>query len=113
MSLLLALTASGGITPVVPATVNGGGFFEYPMRRRPREELEETEPAIAQEIKTLALKAARSDERALSADQVQAHLNSIGLAYEHAYQDIYLGLIQEIEQEREMEAIATCMAALL
>lgn len=83
------------------------------MRRRPLQELEQTEPAIAQELEALALKSARADERTLSAAQVQAHLNSIGLAYEQAYQQIYLGLIEEIEQEQEIEAIAQCMAALL
>ena len=96
----------------------GGRYFEYQQSERPfrngrLEELKKTEPAIAKEIEALALKAARADEPTLSAAQVQAHLKSVDLAYELAYLQIYVGLIEEIEQEQEFEAIALCMALLL
>jgi len=94
------------------ASSNSGGFFEYPMRRRPIEvfeELEASEPVVAQEIEQLA----KSDKKTLTNEQMQAHLASVGLAYKQAYTEIYLGLIEEIRQEQETEAIATCMAAML
>lgn len=79
------------------------------MRRRPVEEPAEVQQVIEQEIKTLAVEA----KSVMSAAQMQQHLESIGLAYKQAYLEIYMGLVEEIRQEKENEAIAACIAAML
>lgn len=92
------------------AETASGGFFEYPMRRRPVEIDEpEVQQVIEQEIETLAVEA----KSVMSAVQMQQHLESIGLAYKQAYLEIYMGLVEEIRQEKENEAIAACIAAML